>query len=78
MATLWAKGKLRLDEDFVHQGILGTTLTGRRIRETEVDGIRAVVPAITGTAWITPFAQYVVDPAGPFPEGFTLGDIWAD
>lgn len=78
MATLWAKGDLELDQDFVHQGILGTTFTGRLIRETEVGGIRAVVPTITGTAWITGFAQYVVDPADPFPEGFTLGDIWAD
>ena len=29
-----------------------------------------------GQAWITGFAQYVVDPEDPFPEGFTVGDIW--
>ena len=37
---------------------------------------RAVVPTITGRAWITGFAQYVVDADDPFPEGFTVGDIW--
>ena len=26
--------------------------------------------------WITGFASYVVDPSDPFPEGFTVGDIW--
>ena len=36
----------------------------------------AVVPTISGTAWITGFASYVVDPEDPFPEGFTVGDIW--
>jgi len=37
---------------------------------------RAVVPTLSGQAWITGFAQYVVDPEDPFPEGFTVGDIW--
>ena len=38
---------------------------------------RAIVPTITGQAWITGFASYVVDPTDPFPDGFTVGDIWA-
>jgi proline racemase len=35
----------------------------------------AVVPTISGTAWITGFAQYVLDPEDPFSEGFTTGDL---
>jgi proline racemase len=76
MAALHAKGKLALNEDFVHEGILGTTFTGRLIRETKVGPYRAVVPTISGRAWITGFAQYVLDTDDPFPEGFTVGDIW--
>jgi proline racemase len=76
MATLYAKGKLALNEDFIHEGILGTTFTGRLIRETKVGPYRAVVPTISGRAWITGFAQYVLDADDPFPEGFTVGDIW--
>jgi proline racemase len=76
MATLYAKGKLALNEDFVHEGILGTTFTGRLIRETKVGQYRAVVPTISGRAWITGFSQYVLDADDPFPEGFTIGDIW--
>jgi proline racemase len=34
------------------------------------------VPTITGTGWITGFAQYVVDTTDPFPNGWTVGDIW--
>ena len=76
MATLHAKGKLALNQDFVHEGILGTTFTGRLVEETRVGPYAAVVPTLSGSAWITGFAQYVVDPEDPFPEGFTVGDIW--
>ncbi|HXQ97309.1 MAG TPA: proline racemase family protein, partial [Candidatus Limnocylindrales bacterium] len=61
----------------IHEGILGTTFTGRLTRETKVGPFRAVVPTISGRAWITGFAQYVLDADDPFPEGFTVGDIWA-
>jgi len=76
MAALHAKGQLALGQDFVHEGILGTTFTGRLIVETRVGPYRAVVPTLSGRAWITGFAQYMVDPEDPFPEGFTVGDIW--
>jgi len=76
MAVLHAKGQLPLDRDFVHEGILGTTFTGRLVEKTRVGPYDAVVPTLSGAAWITGFAQYVVDPEDPFPNGFTVGDIW--
>src|SRR6266545_1115428 len=76
MAILHARGQLGLNEDFRHEGILGTVFTGRLVEEATVGSRPAVVPTITGTAWITGFASYVVDPDDPFPEGFTVGDIW--
>ena len=76
MAALHAKGELQLNEDFNHEGILGTIFTGRLIRETQLGDQIAVVPTIRGQAWITGFAQYVVDVDDPFPNGFTVGDIW--
>jgi proline racemase len=76
MATLHARGLLKPGEPFRHEGVLGTVFTGRLLEETSVGLYRAVVPELAGTAWITGFAQYVVDPQDPFPEGFTVGDIW--
>src|SRR5690349_6790780 len=76
MAALHAKGQLGLNQDFVHEGILGTIFTGRLVEEAQVGKYRAVVPTLSGQAWITGFAQYVVDPEDPFPNGFTVGDIW--
>lgn len=76
MAVLHAKGKLGLNQDFRHEGILGTIFTGRLVEETRVGAHAAVVPTLSGQAWITGFSNYVVDPEDPFPEGFTVGDIW--
>jgi proline racemase len=76
MAALHAKGLLPLHQDFVHEGILGTTFTGQLAREAQVGPYTAVVPTISGRAWITGIANYVVDTDDPFPTGFTVGDIW--
>jgi proline racemase len=78
MACLHAKGELALGQDFVHQGILGTTFTGRVIAETTMGGYRAIVPTIRGRAWITGFAEYVLAPSDPFPQGFTVQDLWGN
>ena len=76
MAVLYAKGQLRVGDTFRHEGILGTTFIGRVLEETAIGTYRAIVSSITGQAWITGFASYVVDPTDPFPDGFTVGDIW--
>jgi proline racemase len=76
MATLHARGLLPLNQDFRHSGILGTVFTGRLHEETRVGPYQAVVPSITGRAWITGHTTYTLDPTDPFPEGFTVGDIW--
>ena len=76
MAVLHAKGQLGLQQDFRHEGILGTIFTGRLVEETRVGDHAAVVPTLSGQAWITGMASYVLDPSDPFPEGYTVGDIW--
>lgn len=76
MAVLHARGQLELDQEFHHEGILGTKFVGRLVKEAMVGGRAAVVPTITGRAWITGMATYVLDPDDPFPAGFTVGDIW--
>lgn len=76
MAVMHAKGELGLGQDFVHEGILDTTFTGRLVSETQVGRFPAVIPTISGQAWITGFSSYVLDPQDPFPRGYTVGDIW--
>lgn len=74
MAELHARGELALDADFVNESFIGTEFTGRLIAATTVgegEAARtAVVPTITGRAWITGTATYLLDPTDPFPSGF--------
>ena len=72
MAQLHARGELPLHTDFVNKSYIGSRFVGRLIEETEVAGIPAVIPTITGRAWVTGTAQYMLDPSDPFPKGFLL------
>ena len=77
MAVLHARGELAIGEEFVHESVIGTLFKGKLLEETKIGQYNAVVPEISGQAWITGFANYVVDPTDPLPNGYTVGDIWA-
>ncbi|WP_405793014.1 proline racemase family protein [Streptomyces sp. NBC_01506] len=72
MAQLHARGELSLDTEFVNESFIGTRFTGRLVGTSEVAGVPAVVPEFAGRAWITGTANYLLDPADPFPNGFVL------
>jgi proline racemase len=72
MAELWARGELPLATDFVNESFIGSRFTGRLVAETTVGGKAAVIPTITGRAWVTGLGQYLLDPSDPFPEGFVF------
>jgi proline racemase len=72
MAALHAAGELALGEPFVNESVIGTRFTGRLMEETRVGDLPAVVPEITGRAWVTGMGQYLLDADDPFPAGFAL------
>jgi proline racemase len=72
MAQLHAQGRLAVGEPFVNESVIGTRFTGRVVSETTVGGRPAIVPEITGRAWITGMGQYLLDSEDPFPAGFAL------
>ena len=76
IATLYARGRLPLGTQFRQEGILDTVFVARAVQETQVGAAQAIIPSIRGRAWITGFAQYVLAPDDPFPEGFMVGDVW--
>jgi proline racemase len=72
LAQLHAYGELGVGEEFVNRSVIGTRFAARIVAETEVAGLPAVVPEISGRAWITAMGQYLLDPDDPFPAGFAL------
>jgi len=72
MAALHARGELALGQEFVNESIIGSRFTGRLVEEVSLGTTPAVVPEVSGRAWITGMAQYLLDPTDPFPAGFAL------
>ena len=72
MAQLWARGELSLHQDFINESFIGRPFIGRLVEETTVGSVAAVVPTITGRAWVTGTSQFMLDPTDPFPAGFLL------
>ena len=79
MAVLHARGKLAVEETFVHESIVGSQFVGRILQENvDIAGgkRKGILPVIEGSAYITQYSQVVVDPEDPFPQGYRVGDIW--
>ena len=76
MAVLHARGQMRVGDAMVHESIIGSRFGGRIVREAEVAGRPAIVPAIKGRAWITGHPTYFLDPDDPYPEGYLVPDTW--
>jgi proline racemase len=72
MAALHGRGELALGEEFVNESVIGSRFVGRLVDETRVGALPAVVPEVSGRAWVTGMGQYLLDPTDPFPAGFAL------
>jgi proline racemase len=72
MATLHARGLMKVGDSMTHASPIGSTFDGRIVAETE----HGIVPAIRGSAWITGVSELYVDDDDPFPEGYLLSDTW--
>ena len=76
MALMHARGELAVGEPFVHTSILDTPFVCQIEATTEVAGRPAVIPRVSGRAWLTGVSYYGADPEDPFPEGYRLNDTW--
>ncbi|GMR09931.1 MAG: hypothetical protein BMS9Abin28_0752 [Anaerolineae bacterium] len=76
VALRFAGGQLGLGEPFVTESIIGTRFTGQVVAGTQVGSdselFPALIPKVTGSAYITGFHQFVLDGEDSFPEGFRL------
>ena len=76
LAVMHARGELGVGESLIHDSIIDSTYIGTVREIVDVAGVAGIRPAITGSAWITAFHQYVLDPSDPFPTGYKLPDSW--
>jgi proline racemase len=72
IACLYAKGEIEMDEEIVNESIIGTLFKGKIVGEAKVGDFNAIVPEITGTAYITGIHHFIVDPDDPLKYGFLV------
>lgn len=73
LATLHGWGELAVGEEFIYESFIGTTFKGVIKEETKIGDYDAVIPMITGSAYLTGVATYLIDPEDPLKYGFLVG-----
>jgi len=73
MAQLYAKGKLKQGEEYIHESYIGSTFTGRIEAETILDGKKAIIPSIKGWAKVYGYNTIIIDKEDdPYAHGFQV------
>lgn len=76
LALMHARGEIEVGETFVHESLIGTRFDSRIEETTTIGKFPAIVPSVAGQAWISGIHLVGLNATDPFPEGFTLPDIW--
>ncbi|MCH8277161.1 MAG: proline racemase family protein [Bacteroidetes bacterium] len=76
MAVLHAKGLMKKGDRYRALSIIGSEFQCRIVEETSLGAKPAIVPSISGRAWITGIHQHMLDPDDPWPDGYRLADTW--
>jgi len=76
MALLHHRKKMKVGDHYIGESVLGSRFHCAIDSETEVGDKQAVIPLISGQAWITGIHQYLLDPSDPWPHGYKLADTW--
>ncbi|MGG6230187.1 4-hydroxyproline epimerase [Tenacibaculum sp. SDUM215027] len=73
LAQLYAKGKLQLNEKFIHESFIGSKFIGRVEKETILDGKLAIIPSIQGWAKVYGYNTIIIDDEDdPYAHGFQV------
>lgn len=73
LGTLYAHGEIGIGEPFIYESFMGTKFKGVIKEEVDECGYKAVIPLITGSAYLTGEATYAIDPTDPLKYGFIVG-----
>ena len=70
---MYAKGKLKIGEEFVHESFIGSTFVGKIEDETTIEGKKAIIPSIKGWAKIYGENTITIDTDDdPYAHGFQV------
>ncbi|NNC42771.1 MAG: proline racemase family protein [Acidimicrobiia bacterium] len=76
MAVLRARGEMRVGDSLRMTSIIDSVFVGTILRDTSIGDLPAIIPSISGRAWITGSTRLQLDPSDPWPSGYRLSDTW--
>jgi len=76
LAVLHARKQIAVGQKLLHRSVIGSGFIGEIMGTTKAGPYDAVLPRITGSAWLTCMKQVLLDRSDPYPEGFRVGDAW--
>jgi proline racemase len=76
MAVLYARGDMRIGDRLIARSVIDSRFDGRIVAETRVGDRAAIIPEISGRAWITGRTELSLDPDDPWPRGYRIADTW--
>jgi trans-L-3-hydroxyproline dehydratase len=76
MAVLHAKGLMQVGDRYIGRSIIESRFIGEIADRTTVGNHAAIIPTITGRAWITGQSTLMLDPSDPWPDGYKISDTW--
>lgn len=76
MAVMRAKGEMQVGDKYLARSIIGSEFLGCIEADTLIGGTPAIIPSVTGRAWITGTRTEMLDPDDPWPGGYRLSDTW--
>lgn len=78
MAVLHARGRMKVGDRYRARSIIGSEFECGIEATTRVGESDAIVPTVSGRAWITGTHQLLLDPTDPWPEGYRVSDTWPE
>lgn len=60
------------DDLLINESVIGSVFTAKVLHETEVGGLPAVVPEVSGSAFICGMATWLLDDRDPLKNGFLV------
>lgn len=76
LALMAARNQIAPGEVLRAHSLIGGQFEGRITGAARVGDRPAILPEISGRAWITGTHQHMLDPADPWPRGYRLTDTW--
>src|SRR5689334_23033386 len=76
MAVMRARGEMAVGDRYLARSIIGSEFLGAIEADTTLGGKPAIIPSISGRAWITGTRSEMLDPTDPWQGGYRLSDTW--